>query len=107
MTLFLLVIIGEVYEPQTRRTVGKSAYLTAISPSQDHQVNFNGGFQIVPIPLSSTGVNFATLNNFAKKIQSSENGEYKVVVFTKVGRYNMGAVHPSWRQDISSLQHFG
>ena len=73
--------------------------MSAINPSYDHRVNFNGGSQIGSPSLSAAGVDFTTLEKFATKVQSSEVGEFKVVVFTKGGKYNMGAVRPSWWQD--------
>jgi hypothetical protein len=75
-----------VFEPQTSKTVGKKSYMKAIIPSQNHGVIFKDGFEIVPKPLSAAGIDYAALENFATKVQSSELGNYKVVVFTVGGR---------------------
>jgi hypothetical protein len=93
-----------VFEPQTSKVVDGKAFMKAISPAQNHGVNFNGGLYIGPTPLTSAGVNFASFEEFAKKAQSSESGNYKVIVFTVGGRYNMRNVRPAEWQDEDNGQ---
>ena len=76
--------------------------MKAISPSANYNVNFNGGKSITPNPLIAAGIDFSVLECLARNAKSFEANGYKVVVFTKGGRYTMDDLRPSWFQDYDN-----
>jgi hypothetical protein len=88
-----------VHEPNTSKTVGGRSYTQCISPSEGHNVNFNGGVEIGGDALAAAGVDFSVFECLARTAKSYEESGYKVVVFTSGGTYTMDDVRPSEFQD--------
>ncbi|KAI2501577.1 hypothetical protein MHU86_12901 [Fragilaria crotonensis] len=90
-----------VYEPTTSKTVSYMSYMQAIFPATSYGINFNGGMQIDPSPLTAAGIDFSVLECVARNAVSSEvtipgsSKTSKVVVFTVGGSYSMDDVRPN------------
>jgi hypothetical protein len=96
------LVIGKaliVVNSTIAKTVSMKSHMQDIIPSKDFNVDFKDGFHLSAAPVYHAGIDLVILENFAKRVQPFDDGEYKVVVFNKGGRYSMGDIRPDWFQE--------